>query len=225
MVTSGMTLTDDEIKRAVAAELKWEPRLQPNEIEVIAKDGIVTLRGWADSYIKKWAAEEAALRVPGVKAVANDIEVRLPTYAERPDADLAAAVVQALESDAGLRIENLKVSVSEGWVTLSGEVEWHYQKEDATRVVRRLTGVRGITNLISVRPRSKVSPEAMKRQIEEALLRSTETDAKAINVEVRDDTVILTGTVHTVAQKLEAERIAWSAPGVREVDNRITIKP
>jgi osmotically-inducible protein OsmY len=134
--------TDEQIQRDVLAELKWDARLQPNEIGVIVKDGVVTLTGWVDSYSKKWAAEEAAHRVRGVKAVANEIEVRLPSTAERTDADIAAAVVRALEWDAFVPIEKLDVTVSKGWVTLKGEVEWQFQKEDAERVVRRLSGVK-----------------------------------------------------------------------------------
>src|SRR4030095_16842013 len=123
--------SDEQIQRDVLAELKWDARLQPNEVGVIVKDGIVTLTAWVDSYSKKWAAEEAVHRVRGVKAVANEIEVRLPSTAERTDADIAAAVVRALEWDAFVPIEKLDVTVSKGWVTLKGEVEWQFQKEDA----------------------------------------------------------------------------------------------
>src|SRR5688500_20279827 len=123
------TRSDEEIQRDVLGELKWDARVQPNEIGVAVKDGIVTLTGWVDSYIKRWAAEEAAHRVRGVKAVANDVEVRLPTAAERTDADIAAAVVRALEWDAMIPIEKLDVTVSRGWVTLKGEVEWQFQRD------------------------------------------------------------------------------------------------
>ena len=176
-----------------------------------------------DSYTKKWTAEEAAHRVRGVVAVANDIEVRLPGSAERTDADIAAAAVRALEWDAQVPIENIDVTVSKGWVTLRGVVDWRYQKDDAEWVVRRLTGVRGVTNLITVRPRVSPSPEELKRRIEDSLVRSAETDAERIKVEVKGDKVILSGTVRAWAEKKEAERVAWSAPGVREVENRITV--
>src|SRR6266850_8420841 len=132
--------TDAEIQRDVLSELAWEPRVAPNEIGVLVKDGIVTLTGWVDSFQKKWAAEEAAHRVRGVVAVANDIEVRLPVSSERTDAEIAEAVVRALEWDAFVPLDKIKVTVSKGWVTLEGEVEWQYQKQDAERVVRRLTG-------------------------------------------------------------------------------------
>ena len=171
------TITDEQIQREVLAELKWEPRVKPNEIGVAVKDGVVTLTGWVDSYTKRWAAEEAAHRVRGVKAVANDIEVRLPSSAERTDADIAAAAVRALEWDALVPIDKLDVTVSKGWVTLKGDVEWQFQKEDAERAVRRLTGVKGVTNLITVKPR--VAPSELKQKIEQALVRSAQTDAAA----------------------------------------------
>jgi len=146
-----------------------------------------------DSYTKKWAAEEAAHRVRGVKAVANEIEVRLPNASERTDADIAAAAARALEWDAFIPLDRLDVTVAKGWVTLKGEVEWQYQKEDAERVVRRLTGVKGVTNLITVKPR--IAPSELKQKIEQALLRSAETDAQRITVDVQGTKVILKGMV------------------------------
>src|SRR5436190_15179968 len=190
MTTATANYTDAEIQRDVQAELKWEPRVQATEIGVAVKDGVVTLTGWVDSYTKRWAAEEDAHRVRGVKAVANDIEVRLPSSAERTDAAIAAAIIRALEWDALVPIERLDVTVSKGWVTLSGEVDWYYQKEDAERVARRIAGVRGVTNLITVRPRVKPSPEDLKRRIEDALVRDAAMDASRISVEVQGDRVI-----------------------------------
>src|SRR5258708_17032231 len=145
------TRTDAQIQPDVLAELKWDPRLQPNEIGVIVKDGIVTLTGWVDSYTRRWAAEDAAHRVKGVKAVANDIEVRLSTSDEKTDQDIAKSVVRALEWDAFIPIDKLNVTVSKGWVTLKGDVEWQYQKQDAERVVRRIQGVNGGSDLIVVK--------------------------------------------------------------------------
>jgi osmotically-inducible protein OsmY len=213
--------TDIEIQNDVLAELNWEPRVQRQDIGVSVKNGIVTLSGWVDSYTKKWAAEQAAHRVRGVKAVANDIEVRLPSSSERTDADIAAAVVRALEWDALLPADTIDVTVTKGFVTLEGAVEWQYQKDEAERVVRRLTGVKGVSNLITVKPR--VTPWELKQKIEQALKRSAETDAQKITVDVDGNKVILKGTVRSWAERQDAERAAWSAPGVLSVDNRIAI--
>lgn len=224
MATLTGTRTDEEIQREVLAEMKWDARVQPNEIGVSVKDGAVVLTGWVDSYSKKWAAEQAAHRVRGVTVVANDIEVRLPHVSERTDADIAAAATRALEWDTLVPMENLDVTVSKGWVTMRGDVEWEYQKRDAERTVRRLAGVRGITNAIRVKPRVKPSPGELKHKIEEALVRSAETDAEQITVEVDDDKVTLKGTVRAWAERKEAEAAAWSAPGVTEVENKIKVR-
>ena len=215
--------TDEAIQTDILEELKWDTRVQPNEIGVMVKDGVVTLTGWVDSYLKKMAAEEAAHRVRGVKAVANDIEVRLPGSAERTDADLAKAVITALKWQAAIPAGTLDVTVSQGWVTLKGEVEFGFQKRFAERAVQRLSGVKGVTNLITVKPR--LSPSDLKQQIERALIRNAETDARNITVEVQGSKVILRGTVRSYAEKQAAEDTAWSAPGVSEVDNRIVISP
>src|SRR2546426_3869264 len=145
--TATETRTDEQIQQEVLAELKYEPRVTPNEVGVVVKNGVVTLTGWVDSYTKRWAAEEAAQRVRGVKAVANDIEVRLPGSSERTDADIAAAVLNALRWDAAIPTGTLDVTVSKGWVTLKGEVEFGFQKSDAERAIRHLSGIRGVTNL------------------------------------------------------------------------------
>jgi osmotically-inducible protein OsmY len=221
MALATETRTDAQIQTDVLAEFKWEPRVVPNEIGVAVKDGIVTLTGWVDSYTKRWAAEDAAHRVRGVKAVANEIEVRLSKADERIDADIAAAAVRALEWDAFVPVEKIDVTVSKGWVTLKGEVVWQYQKQDAERVVRRLNGVKGVNNLITVKTR--LAPSDLKKKIEDALVRTAESDAQRITVEVDGSKVILKGTVRSWAEKEEAERQAWAAPGVTSVDDRITI--
>jgi osmotically-inducible protein OsmY len=219
-IASGIR-SDEQIQKDVLAELKWDARVQPNEIGVAVKEGVVTLTGWVDSYIKRWAAEESAQRVRGVRAVVNEIEVRLPSSSERTDEDIAKGALEALEWDALVPAEKIQVTVSKGWVTLRGEVEWQYQKEDAERVVRRLTGVKGVTNLITVKPR--VTATELKEKIQTALLRSAQTDAQRISVEVQGSKVILKGTVRSWAEREEAERSAWLAPGVTSVENRITV--
>jgi osmotically-inducible protein OsmY len=213
--------TDAEIQADVLSELKWEPRVQAPEIGVSVKDGVVTLTGWVDSYTKRWAAEEAAHRVRAVKAVANDIEVRLGVGDERTDSEIAAAAVRALQWDALLVPEQIDVTVSKGWITLKGTVDWQYKRQEAERVVRHLAGVKGVSNLIEVKP--KLLPAEIKKQVEDALVRSAHTDAARISVEVDGNKVTLKGTVRSWAERQEAERVAWKAPGVTAVDNRITI--
>ena len=213
--------SDTQIQADVLAELKWDARVQPNEVGVSVKDGIVTLTGYVDSYTKKWAAEERAHRVAGVKAVANDIQVRLPGSSERTDADLAAAARRALEWNTLVPADRVRITVSSGFVTLEGDVDWQYERDAAERAVRNLVGVKGVSNLIRVKPNAM--PQNIKERIEQALRRIIEEDARSITVEVEGSKVILRGTVRSWAERQEAERSAWSAPGITSVDNRITI--
>lgn len=216
-------MTDKEIQQAVLREIEWEPQVSSTEIGVSVKDGIVTLSGFVDSYSKKYHAERAALRVYGVKAVANDLEVKLPSSSERTDQDIARAAVQALASRITVPADQIKVTVRNGWITLEGEVEWKFQHEAAASAVRHLAGVKGVTNLIAVKP--KVSPTTIHSQIEGALKRMAEVDARRVTVEVDGSKVILHGAVRSWAEREEAERAAWRAPGVAQVENLIVVAP
>jgi osmotically-inducible protein OsmY len=219
MTTATLIRTDHELQKDVLAELRWEQGVEASEIGVAVKDGVVTLTGKVDTYLKKWRAEEAAHRVNGVIAVANDIEVR--TIGERTDTDIAAAAVHALKWDASLPADKIQVTVDKGWVTLKGELEWQYQKQEAERVIRRLWGVKGVSNLITLKPLA--SPSDLKKKIEDALVRSAQVDANGITVEVQGSKAILKGKVRSWAERQEAERTAWLAPGITAVDNQITL--
>jgi osmotically-inducible protein OsmY len=212
--------TDEEIQQDVLAELKWDARIQPNEIGVAVKNGIVVLTGWVDTYLKKWAAEDAALRVAGVKAVANDIEVRLP--GQRRDPEIADAARRALELDSSIPANKIQLTLSKGWVTLRGEVDWQFQREEAERVIRGIAGVVGITNLLTVRP--SIGATDLKKKIEEALVRNARLDAEKITVEIQGSKAVLRGSVRSWVERQEAERVAWSAPGITEVENLLTVQ-
>jgi osmotically-inducible protein OsmY len=216
---------DEAIRNDVIAEIESEPEIrEPARIGVAVRNGVVTLTGSVSSYPEKQAAERAARRVDGVKAVANDIEVKLPTSAIRSDTDIAAAAVNALRWDIQVPDERIKVTVRDGWVTLEGDVDYWYQKQAAERDVRSLQGVKGVINNIKV-VTPRVSPEEVKAKIEQALERSAELDARRINVETYDGTLVLTGKVRSLAEKEEAEAVAWSTRGVSQVENKIVVSP
>lgn len=214
-------MTDRELQEQVQKELDWEPSVEAAGIGVSVDDGVVTLRGDARSYAEKLAAERVALHVFGVKAVANDLSVKLGVGQTRTDSDIAQAVVLALEWNALLPKGAVTVAVSNGWVSLKGQVAWQYQRMAAVKTVRDLTGVRGVTSSIIVQP--PVSAVDVKSKIEAALKRSAELDARRINVTVTDSKVLLSGNVHTWFERTEAERAAWSAPGVKEVEDQILV--
>jgi osmotically-inducible protein OsmY len=215
--------TDSEIERDVKAELGWNPDLKSTDIAISVKDGVVTLAGFVPRYIDKYEAEKAAKRVAGVLAVANDIEIRLPAVDERPDPEIAREVVTALKNQLPFSHERIKAVVRNGWVTLEGDVEWQYQRLTAERAVRPLKGVKGIINDIKTRPR--VEPSDIKQKIQQAFRRSAEVDANQITVETSGGEVILKGKVRSWVERDEAERVAWRAPGVTKVDDRIVVSP
>ncbi|WP_319459532.1 BON domain-containing protein [Micromonospora sp. RTP1Z1] len=221
MTTAAAVRTDPEIQRDVLDELDWDAQARPTEIGVTVSGGVVTLTGWVDSYARRWAAERCAHRVRGVRAVASEIEVRLPGTDERTDAEIAIAASRALEWDSFVPAERLDVTVANGWMMLRGEVEYGFERRTAERELRRLRGVRGITNLVEVRPTTPPGAEQTRRDLRRVLIRRTGTER--VDVQVTGDTVVLNGVVRSWWQRDEAERAAWSTPGVREVHDRLVV--
>jgi len=214
--------TDHEIQQDVIDELGWEPLLKnSSEIGVAVHDGIVTLGGYVNFYPEKLAAEKAAKRIKGVKAVAMDIDVRLTDEGKLPDSKVAEAVVRALEWNALIPEENIKIKVDNGWVYLDGEVDWLYQKELAEKVITDLSGIRGISNNIKVKP--ELDTVIVKENIKKALERSANLEADKINIETKGNKVILRGVARSWTEKKAVEKAVASAPGVAEVDDQLSV--
>jgi osmotically-inducible protein OsmY len=215
--------SDSDIKRDVEAELKWDPDIDSSDVAVTVKAGVVTLAGFVRSYAQKIEAERDAKRVGGVVGVANDLQVRLPVIDERPDPEIAREAASTIKVQMPYSWQSIKVVVANGWITLEGEVEWNFQRKRAESAVRHWKGVKGVINKIIIKP--SVTPTEIKRKIEEALKRRAEIDAYNITVEANGGEVVLKGTVRSWAERQEAQRAAWSAPGVTKVDNQIVVIP
>jgi len=214
-------VTDNDIKRDVEAELRWDPDIDASDIGVAVKDGVVTISGFVRSYSQKYEAEREAIKVKGVRGLVNDVEVKLPSLNERPDPEVVRDAVAAIKRELPYSGEHIQVIARNGWLTLEGEVEWKFQSERAEEAVRRIKGLKGVSNLIRLAPRA--APSEVKQRIEEALKRSAEIDAQKITVETLGGEVTLRGTVRSWAERREAERAAWRAPGVTHVKNQIAV--
>jgi osmotically-inducible protein OsmY len=214
--------TDSQIQADVIRELNWDPSVAHEHIGVAVTDGVVTLSGTIPSYIEKSAAEKAAQRVAGVKAVVEKIEVRLPGAAKRGDEDLAKAIVNQFKWNVQVPEESVKASVEEGWVELTGQVEWDFQRTAAEKCIKGLTGIKGVANNVRIKSKN-IQPETIKHKIEEALKREAEREARRISINVRGSTVTLAGNVRSFAEMEDARLAAWSAPGVTKVENNLHV--
>ncbi len=215
--------TDSELRTDIIAELTWDPSIRNEDIATAVKDGVVTLAGTVDTYAQRYAAERAVERVKGVRAIANDLTVKLPGAMEQSDADLAHAAVNALRWNTQVPDERIQVKVSNGWLTLEGEVDRYYQRHAAEGAVRYLQGVKGVNSLITLR--AAPTPGDIKQRIRDSIKRQAEIDADHVTVETSGSRVTLRGTVRSIAERRDAERAAWNAPGVTSVENDITVAP
>lgn len=212
---------DQRIKEEVLAEIGWDPRLKPSAVSVSVVDGVVSLTGRVDTFLKRWAADRAAFRIRGVQGVTNQLEVRLPPSAQRSDAEIEAVAALMLAANCGIARDTIDVSVTDAVITLTGSVDWYFQRVDAERTVRGLWGIKGVVNQITVRAQPIVAE--MKEHIQQALRRSAEPSTR-VTVETREGTVVLRGKVRTWGERLNAERIARSTPGVTSVENEIVVE-
>jgi osmotically-inducible protein OsmY len=219
----GSTMKSDmELQHDVMEELEWEPSIDAAKIGVTAEVGVVTLSGSVPIYADKVEAERIAKSIGGVKAVANEIEVHIPGKSERNDTDIASAARNALKWHTSIPDDKVKVTVRDGWITLEGQVEWQYQRDAARDAVRFLAGVKGVTNSITLAAKPK--PKDVRARIELAFKRSAQIDANHVRIEAHDGTIVLKGRVSSWSERAEAERVAWTAPGVTVVDNRLAVE-
>jgi osmotically-inducible protein OsmY len=213
--------TDAEIQKDILAQLKWEPFLNPASIGVSVKDGVVTLSGQVDSYSKKIGAELAVKKIAGVKAIANDVHVGVSPVYLRTDTEIAEAVARTLQWHVAIKEDKIKIVVEKGVVTLSGEVDWNYQRQAAVDAIQHMAGITRVNNYIAVKP--SVSSTDVHGRISQALQRNATLDSEKISVDVLGPKVVLRGAVRSIAEKGNAEMAAWFAPGVTSVDNKLAI--